>query len=63
MKVNISEISLIELKALAYDQIVCLESCKNNIKLINDEFSRRELLNNPTNAEQKIEPAGLFKSL
>lgn len=38
---SISEFTLVELKALAYDQMAQIELSQNNLKIINQEFSRR----------------------
>jgi hypothetical protein len=49
---NISQISLVELKALAYDQMSQIEFCQNNLKIINQEFTRRMQQPSP----QQLEP-------
>ena len=38
----ITEMELNDLKALAYDQIVLLERCQQNLQIINAEIARRE---------------------
>jgi hypothetical protein len=42
------KLSLIELKALAYDQLVQLENAQSNLKLINLEISKRLSSNQST---------------
>ena len=39
---DITQMSLEELKALAYDQIVILESAQNNLRQINAEIEKRK---------------------
>lgn len=39
---NISQVSTVELKALAYDQISQIELCQNNLRVINQELARRQ---------------------
>jgi hypothetical protein len=39
---NISQVATVELKALAYDQISQIELCQNNLRVINQELSRRQ---------------------
>lgn len=41
MDKQLSEMTLIELKALAYDQIGVLERSQQNLKIINAEIERR----------------------
>ena len=41
----ITEQTIQELKALAYDQLATIEACQNNLKLINAEITKR---NTPT---------------
>jgi len=38
---NIKQLSVQELKALAYDNIAMMEQCQKNIKKINEELSMR----------------------
>lgn len=38
---NISNIGTTELKALAYDQMIQIELAQNNLRVINQELSRR----------------------
>lgn len=38
---NISQLSIIELKALAYDQLTQLEISQQNLKIINQELNKR----------------------
>ena len=41
-KIYLSELTDIELKALAYDEIIKLENTKNNLNVINQEFLKRQ---------------------
>lgn len=41
-QISLSEFSLIELKALAYDEIVKLNIAQNNLRVINQELSNRQ---------------------
>jgi hypothetical protein len=41
MERQISELSVVELKALAYDQMAQLQQCQNNINVINQELAKR----------------------
>jgi len=43
---NITEYSIIELKSIAYDQIVLIEQSQTNLKTINQELQRRNQQNN-----------------
>ena len=38
----LTEMSLIELKAMAYDQIGLLERCQQNLQIINTEIAKRQ---------------------
>lgn len=38
---NITEFTVVELKALAYDQLATIEVAQNNLKAINQEFAAR----------------------
>lgn len=38
---NISQVGTVELKALAYDQMAQIELAQNNLRVINQELSRR----------------------
>jgi hypothetical protein len=41
MEKQLSEFSIVELKALAYDQLVQLEVSQTNLRVINREISKR----------------------
>jgi hypothetical protein len=41
MDKQLSDLTVVELKALAYDQMAQLELCQNNLRVINQELSRR----------------------
>lgn len=41
MERQLSDISTVELKALAYDQLAQLEMIQNNLRTLNQELSRR----------------------
>jgi len=40
-KLDIKNLSIIELKALAYDELMRLELCQNNLRVLNQEISIR----------------------
>ena len=42
MEKNIKDLSVVELKALAYDQLALLERAQRNIQTINQEIAGRE---------------------
>lgn len=46
MEKQLSDLTVIELKALAYDQLAQLELSQNNLKILNQELSKR-LNSNP----------------
>lgn len=41
MDKQLSDLTVVELKALAYDQMAQLELAQNNLRVINQELSRR----------------------
>lgn len=41
MQKELKDFTEVELKAMVYDQLITLESCQNNIKVINQELSSR----------------------
>lgn len=44
---NISQLSTIELKAIAYDTMAQIELSHNNLRIINQELARRVQAQNP----------------
>ena len=44
---TIEELSVSELKALAYDQVVLLQQTQNNINIIQAEIAKRENVSKP----------------
>lgn len=46
---QLTEMTLIELKALAYDQIQNIEIAQNNLRFINQEIQKRN--------QQEVEPS------
>jgi uncharacterized coiled-coil protein SlyX len=50
MENQISEYTITELKAIAYDQLAILEQTQNNIRVINQELAKRQpqATQNPT---------------
>lgn len=38
---NVSELNVLELKALVYDELVKVEVSQNNIKILNQELQKR----------------------
>ena len=49
-KRNVSELNVLELKALVYDELVKVEVSQNNIKILNQELQKRA-------QDQKLKPA------
>jgi outer membrane protein TolC len=49
MDKQLSDLTVVELKALAYDQMAQLELCQNNLRVINQELSRRLNVGPPPN--------------
>lgn len=41
MERQLSDLTVVELKALAYDQMAQLEMAQNNLRVLNQELSRR----------------------
>lgn len=41
-QINLSDLTLVELKAYAYDEIVKLNISNSNLRVINDELSKRQ---------------------
>ena len=41
-QVNISQLSINELKALAYDELVKINVANNNLRVLNQELSKRQ---------------------
>lgn len=41
MEKKLSDLTVVELKALAYDQVAQIEFCQNNLRVINQELSQR----------------------
>ena len=41
-QINLSDLTLVELKAYAYDEIVKLNISNSNLRIINDELSKRQ---------------------
>lgn len=58
---NLKELSLVELKALAYDLLSQLDYTQKNLQLVNQELSLR-VNNEPTTAEEapSLEPIELL---
>jgi uncharacterized membrane protein YccC len=54
MEKQLSEINLVELKALAYDHLSQIEFLQNNLRAINQELARRA--QQPPNQLNPIEP-------
>jgi len=51
---NIKEISISELKALAYDQLTLIEQAQNNLKIINQEILERQNLQQKSPEKQVV---------
>lgn len=41
MEKKISDLTVIELKSLAYDELTKIELCQNNLRLLNQEITNR----------------------
>lgn len=41
-QINLSDLTLVELKAFAYDEVVKLNFSQNNLRIINQELSNRQ---------------------
>lgn len=41
-QINISELDIKSLKAIAYDELVKLETAQTNLKLINEQIARKQ---------------------
>lgn len=41
-QINLSDLTLVELKAFAYDEVVKLNFSQNNLRIINQELSARQ---------------------
>lgn len=41
-QITLAEFSLLELKALAYDEIIKLNVAQNNLRILNQELSNRQ---------------------
>lgn len=54
MDKQLSDFTVVELKALAYDQMAQLELCQNNLRVINQELSRRLNPTPPPNTQQPV---------
>lgn len=56
---GLADLSLLELKAHAYDQLAQIQQCQNNLKLLNDEIQRRatspDTLSTPTPLKARAE--------
>ena len=38
---DITKLTITELKAMVYDELIKLENCQNNIKTLNEEIKKR----------------------
>lgn len=47
MEKRLQDLTDVELKALAYDQLAQLQQCQNNLNVINGELSRRTQTSQP----------------
>ena len=52
MEKQLSDLTTVELKALAYDQMAQIEFAQNNLRAINQELSKR--LNASSNMQQAV---------
>lgn len=50
MDKTLADLTVIELKALAYDQMAQLELVQNNLRFINQELNRRVSSNHPASS-------------
>lgn len=52
-QINLSQLTEIELKAFAYDELNKLESAKNNLRIINQELANRQAAANLNISQNK----------
>ena len=52
-QINVSQLTEIELKAFAYDELNKLESAKNNLRIINQELANRQAAANLNISQNK----------
>lgn len=52
-QINLSQLTEIELKAFAYDELNKLESAKNNLRIINQELLNRQAAANLNISQNK----------
>lgn len=52
-QINLSQLTEIELKAFAYDELNKLESVKNNLRIINQELANRQAAANLNISQNK----------
>jgi hypothetical protein len=51
---KIEEMNVVELKALAYDQLALLEQTQKNIQVINQMISKKTQENKPANKKDEL---------
>ncbi len=52
-QINVSQLTEIELKAFAYDELNKLETAKNNLRIINQELANRQAAANLNISQNK----------
>jgi hypothetical protein len=59
MEKQLSDLTVVELKAIAYDQMAQIELAQNNLRVVNQELSRRSNINsqNTSQISQNRNPA------
>lgn len=50
---DITSMTVTELKALAYDQLLLLQQTQNNIRVIEEELRKREVHQNDNSGQEK----------
>ena len=55
-KVNVSELNINELKALAYDELVKINVANNNLRVLNQELSQRQQQGDSTASPVVVKP-------
>ena len=56
MERKLEDLTVLELKAFAYDQMIQLEQAQNNLRVLNQELVRRAQLAQQTSQTQSLTP-------
>jgi len=55
-KINVSELNINELKALAFDELVKINVLNNNLRVLNQELSQRQQQGDSTASPVVVKP-------